>query len=545
MVTFNVLGSLSISKDGSSVDSVATQPRRVALLGYLVLEGRGRFIRRDTLLGVFWPELDQESARQALRQALYVLRRALGEDAIVSRGTEELAIDSASLVCDATVFLNAVHAGDDASAMNAYRGDLLPGFFIEEAPEFDRWLEAQRAELRVAASRSALRLAERARESGDAAGELSWLRRALRHASTDESIARAIVSALHRTGNRAEAVRAYEEFEASLRSEWSLEPSPETVAFVEAIRNDRTPRPPSPLVAPPLAAGSARPQSRERAPSLRRARPLVVSAAALGVLVVGALLAMQDRKPADATIGQLPSPPAEPRAAPPVAPPMAPLVVRRTEAYMRLVDSLARAPGEANFQAAERHAATTSDLFGAEMFLAPLTFKGDRGQQARAHLAIARLSVGRGQFEKAGRHLQTASDMNPPLASVREELSGLREHYLSSLAEPLRDAPSDADSPARRVYRDAERLVLANRVRDAARRFDMVSAGIEHAPYTAAARLRAARLYRSVADTALAARRYEHVIALWGECEPTSCGILEEARRELARLRDVRSGAPR
>src|SRR2546428_7450745 len=37
-----------------------------------------------------WPELDQEHARAALRQALHGLRQGLGADVLTSRGDEEV-----------------------------------------------------------------------------------------------------------------------------------------------------------------------------------------------------------------------------------------------------------------------------------------------------------------------------------------------------------------------------------------------------------------------------------------------------------------------
>src|SRR2546427_4893642 len=51
-----------------------------------------RLHRRDTLLGLFWPELDQDHARAALRQALHGLRQGLGGDVLTSRGDEEVGI---------------------------------------------------------------------------------------------------------------------------------------------------------------------------------------------------------------------------------------------------------------------------------------------------------------------------------------------------------------------------------------------------------------------------------------------------------------------
>jgi hypothetical protein len=48
--------------------------------------GRGFDATRDKLVGLLWPERDDERARHLLSQSLYVLRGAVGEDAVLSTG---------------------------------------------------------------------------------------------------------------------------------------------------------------------------------------------------------------------------------------------------------------------------------------------------------------------------------------------------------------------------------------------------------------------------------------------------------------------------
>src|SRR2546427_8673502 len=71
MIELRMLGRLSLTgADGREVRGLLGQPRRLALLAYLAAASPQGFHRRDTLLALFWPELDQEHARAALRQAL-------------------------------------------------------------------------------------------------------------------------------------------------------------------------------------------------------------------------------------------------------------------------------------------------------------------------------------------------------------------------------------------------------------------------------------------------------------------------------------------
>src|SRR3989442_9938782 len=141
MIELRLLGRLSLtSADGREVRALLGQPRRLALLAYLAAATPPGFHRRDSLLALFWPELDQEHARAALRQALHVVRDALGVDAVASRGDEEIGLD-VDRVSDVPAFGRAIDGAQFREALDLYRGDLLEGFFISDAPEFEQWLE--------------------------------------------------------------------------------------------------------------------------------------------------------------------------------------------------------------------------------------------------------------------------------------------------------------------------------------------------------------------------------------------------------------------
>ena len=155
MIELFSLGTVDL-KDGSrNVSAALAQPKRFALLAYLAAAQPRGFHRRDRLVALFWPELDQEHARTALRKAVHGLRAALGEDAIVGRGAEELGLGPERWVSDVAAFDGAMDAGNYAEALRLYRGDLLDGFFISGAPEFEHWLDGERARLRSRAASAA------------------------------------------------------------------------------------------------------------------------------------------------------------------------------------------------------------------------------------------------------------------------------------------------------------------------------------------------------------------------------------------------------
>lgn len=85
MIDFRLLGTLQLlESNGRDLTEVVAQPKLAALLAYLTLARPRGFQRRDTLLALFWPDLDEKRARHALNQALYALRHALGNGVLTS-----------------------------------------------------------------------------------------------------------------------------------------------------------------------------------------------------------------------------------------------------------------------------------------------------------------------------------------------------------------------------------------------------------------------------------------------------------------------------
>ena len=255
MIEFRTLGGLSLGgNDGCELHALLARPKRVALLAYLALAPAHRLLRRDTLLALFWPESDASHARAALRKAVYVLRASLGDDVLVSRGDDEVGVDPRFLWCDAAAFGRALDGGELEEALALYRGELLPGFFISNAPAFEGWLESERARLGQRATEAASTLAVRAEERGELALAAHWGRRTLA-LSPDEAVLRRLIAVLDRLGDRTDALRVYEQFTRHLASEYEMEPSAETVSLAAAIRSRTGRAPPATTAQRSILAG--------------------------------------------------------------------------------------------------------------------------------------------------------------------------------------------------------------------------------------------------------------------------------------------------
>ena len=242
MFELKVLGALQLSAtDGRSTERLLRQGKRTALLAYLGAALPQGLVRRDKLLALFWPEADESHARAALNQALYVLRGTLGEEAILVRGDDEVGLNDRMVQCDAVDFERVLVAGRPADALALYRGDLLDGFFVSGAPEFERWLERERARLRQRASEATWMVAEREAVAGDSVAAGRWARQAADLLPADEAVTRRLMTFLVSIGDRAGAIRAYEAFASALRTEFELEPSADTRALAATIREDSAP----------------------------------------------------------------------------------------------------------------------------------------------------------------------------------------------------------------------------------------------------------------------------------------------------------------
>lgn len=256
MITLCTLGVPDLrSPDGRSLQSVLSQPKRLALLVYLTAAHPRGLHRRDTLTALLWPELDEQHARNSLSQALSYLRRSLGAEVLITRGTEEVGVDPRSLRCDAVLLEECLERGVPSEALELYRGDFLTGFHVSDAPEFEHWVDGVRARLRTRAAGGAWSLAEAAGEERDPEQALQWGRRALLLSQDDEVSLRRWISLLDRQGDCLGAIRAYAAFAERLAAEHQASPSTETQALIASIRQ-RSGSPPAIPPADPVRYGS-------------------------------------------------------------------------------------------------------------------------------------------------------------------------------------------------------------------------------------------------------------------------------------------------
>ena len=120
----NTLGGIRVVADGRLVTGAAAQPRRLAVLALLARAGRPG-ITREKILALLWPDEPEERARRSLNQAVYSLRRDLGdEDALL--GAKDLRLNLDRIEVDTIEFDDAISStlrlarrGDEEAARSA------------------------------------------------------------------------------------------------------------------------------------------------------------------------------------------------------------------------------------------------------------------------------------------------------------------------------------------------------------------------------------------------------------------------------------------
>jgi DNA-binding SARP family transcriptional activator/thioredoxin-like negative regulator of GroEL len=307
MPVLHLFGSPTLENDdGQPIGGRASQRHRLALLALLARTRGG--LTRDKLVALLWPESSTERARSSLNESIYVLRRALGDDAILSTG-EDLRLGAAALTVDVTTFEESLARGDAAQAVETYRGPFLDGFFLSRAGEFERWSAAERDSLADSFRGALDTLAADADRRGDAPGAARLWRRLATEVPLDARIATRLMTSLVAAGDRAGALEHARIHAALAAQELGLAPDAEVAALAQRIREGRTPNvqralepSPQPTTLPNERSGGAEPtgpSSVAHRPSPARTRRRVVLAAASIVMIgVAALIATRDWLPA-------------------------------------------------------------------------------------------------------------------------------------------------------------------------------------------------------------------------------------------------------
>ena len=230
----SLLGRFELSGPDGPVD--LPNKKLAGLLAYLACTAPTPQ-HREKLATLLWGSHFDAQARQNLRQALFRLRRVLGQDVLLSDG-EEVSLTPDDIACDATELEVLVGQGTRASlteAVELYKSRLLVDIGIPEQA-WSEWLDSERVRLEGLALDAMVKLGDLELQAGSSEQALAAANRAISINNLREDAHRLAIRALAAAGRRADALRRYEHLVALLKSELDVEPDANTQALVRSLR---------------------------------------------------------------------------------------------------------------------------------------------------------------------------------------------------------------------------------------------------------------------------------------------------------------------
>ena len=235
-------------------------PRLRSLLAYLALH-RGTPLSRSYLASLFWPESTDAQAHTNLRNLIHKLRQSFPGKGKVDTfiRTDWHMIQwqpTAPWTLDTLDFEQAITRAEQArliqdiaaekqaleEAVSLYRGELLPGCY-------DEWILLERDRLQQAYLGTLERLIDLLKNVRDYPAAISIAHHLLRHDPLHESAYRRLMQLYASSGNRAAALRTYQNCIVVLERELGVEPSAATQAlYDQLVHVEESKRLTSPLI---------------------------------------------------------------------------------------------------------------------------------------------------------------------------------------------------------------------------------------------------------------------------------------------------------
>src|SRR6185437_4148033 len=218
-----LLGGVAADHDGEQLSLLPPVSRLLAVLAL-----RPGPQDRETVAATLWPGAAGPSARANLRTAIWALRKAVGDDALITSRTA-VGLRPEAVTVDLADGLRRAADGDADAAAALCRGELLPGYAEDWAETARRRQRAELAETLAARSAAAER-------DGDAAGAARWSRLRCELDPLNEAAHADLVRQLAAAGDRAGALVAGREATDRLRAELSVGPGPSLRAALAEAR---------------------------------------------------------------------------------------------------------------------------------------------------------------------------------------------------------------------------------------------------------------------------------------------------------------------
>ena len=237
MISLKTLGPLEVRVDGDEAPRELLWRKNLALLLYLV-RSPDRRRTREHLVGVFWGDKPDSSARHSLNEALRVIRKSAGEDLLLSIG-DQVALAPDAVLADVDELEGLLQMERWSDAVPLMHGSFLEGFAVPDSSAFEDWLAAERLAWLDRMGAGLRRHAESRLAAGDGEAAMEAAVRALSLDPLSDGAVRLAMLAAAVRGERAGALAIYDAYAGRLAEDLGIEPDPETEELAERIRSER------------------------------------------------------------------------------------------------------------------------------------------------------------------------------------------------------------------------------------------------------------------------------------------------------------------
>lgn len=260
-LSISLFGSPQIKRGNQEL--IIQRRKDLALLIYLVVTSQPH--RRDTLATLLWEDQDQAEARSNIRKSLSRLKSILGEDVLLIAQDKVWINPKHPIDLDIAQFHSRLqqvhqhrHARSDAKnalrpsyqtaleeAAAYYRADFLSGFSVPDSSVFEEWQFFQAESLRTNLAEVLEQLTDLYASSNDHEKAIETCRRWLALDRLNESAQRQLMQLYAASGQRAAAIRQFQECQRLLKEELDAEPEEETLQLFHSIQKKKNARPPA------------------------------------------------------------------------------------------------------------------------------------------------------------------------------------------------------------------------------------------------------------------------------------------------------------
>ncbi len=233
-----LLGPLTIQRNGASIAGLRSR-KALALFVYLVATEKP--VTRAKLVDLIWPDQDEKRGRANLSWALNHLKKHIPGCISAERHTIQFT-PSDSIAIDIHTLQLALATSDRArleTAAQRIQGDFLEGFTLDNSPDFELWVIAERERCRQLAVQAVVSLIDQHERQGDLASTIPFAEQWVQLMPWREAAHFQLIRAYVAAGQREAALAQFERCQQTLRDELGLDVSEELQTYHAILQQER------------------------------------------------------------------------------------------------------------------------------------------------------------------------------------------------------------------------------------------------------------------------------------------------------------------